>query len=377
VPETTLLTTPLDAWHRLHGARMVPFAGYSMPVQYDFKGELAERCKGGVMAEHLHCREQAALFDVSHMGQAMLHGQGDGPAGALERLVCGDMSGLKPGRQRYTLLTSDAGGIIDDLMVANLGADGLFLVVNASRKAVDFTRIASVTPVTVLEDRALLALQGPAAALVMARICPGAASLPFMGIARLMVADVNCIVSRSGYTGEDGFEISVPRGMAVTLANRLVEHKEIVPAGLGARDSLRLEAGLCLYGNDIDETTSPVEAGLTWAISKRRKMTWDFAGGQAIRDQLDRGPSRLRVGIRPDGRAPAREHTPILTPDGNELLGEITSGGFGPTLNAPMAMGYVRRDMSADGTRLALMVRGKPLPATVVPLPFVPHHYVR
>lgn len=377
MPETTLLTTPLDAWHRLHGSRMVPFAGYLMPVQYDFKGELAERCKGGVMAEHLHCREQAALFDVSHMGQAMLHGQGDGPAAALERLVCGDMSGLKPGRQRYTLLTSDAGGIIDDLMVANLGADGLFLVVNASRKAVDFARIASVAPVTVLEDRALLALQGPAAALVMARICPGAASLPFMGIARLMVADVNCIVSRSGYTGEDGFEISVPRGMAVTLANRLVEHKEIVPAGLGARDSLRLEAGLCLYGNDIDETTSPVEAGLTWAISKRRKMTWDFAGGLAIRDQLDRGPSRLRVGIRPDGRAPAREHTPILTPDGNELLGEITSGGFGPTLNAPMAMGYVRRDMSADGTRLTLMVRGKPLPATVVPPPFVPHHYVR
>jgi aminomethyltransferase len=374
VPET-LLTTPLEQWHRHHGARMVPFAGYSMPVQYDFKDELAQRCKGGVMAEHLHCREQAALFDVSHMGQAMLHGHGQ--AAALERLVCGDISGLKSGRQRYTLLINENGGIIDDLMVANLGPEGLFLVVNASRKAVDFARIGTVMPVNVLEDRALLALQGPAAASIMARISPGAATLPFMGIARLLVADVNCLVSRSGYTGEDGFEISVTRGMAVTLANRLLEQKEIVPAGLGARDSLRLEAGLCLYGNDIDETTSPVEAALTWAIGKRRKMAWDFLGGAAIGDQLDKGPSRLRVGIRPDGRAPAREHTAILTPDGHEMIGEITSGGFGPTVNGPIAMGYVRRDLSVDGSKLSLIVRGKPLPATVVPLPFVPHRYVR
>jgi aminomethyltransferase len=374
VPEA-LLTTPLEQWHRHHGARMVPFAGYSMPVQYDFKDELAQRCKGGVMAEHLHCREQAALFDVSHMGQAMLHGHGQ--AAALERLVCGDISGLKSGRQRYTLLINENGGIIDDLMVANLGPEGLFLVVNASRKAVDFARIGTVMPVNVLEDRALLALQGPAAASIMARISPGAATLPFMGIARLLVADVNCLVSRSGYTGEDGFEISVTRGMAVTLANRLLEQKEIVPAGLGARDSLRLEAGLCLYGNDIDETTSPVEAALTWAIGKRRKMAWDFPGGAAMRDQLDKGPSRLRVGIRPDGRAPAREHTAILTPDGQEMIGEITSGGFGPTANGPIAMGYVRRDLSADGSKLSLIVRGKPLPATVVPLPFVPHRYIR
>jgi aminomethyltransferase len=354
---------------------MVPFAGYSMPVQYDFKGELAARCKGGVMAEHLHCREQAALFDVSHMGQAMLHGHG--AAAALERLVCGDIAGLNPGRQRYTLLTNVDGGIIDDLMVANLADEGLFVVVNASRKSVDFAHIGTVAPVKLLEDRALLALQGPQAAAVMARIAPNAVKLPFMGVARVQVADVNCIVSRSGYTGEDGFELSVPHGMAVTLASRLVQQPEVVPAGLGARDSLRLEAGLCLYGNDIDETTSPIEANLTWAISKRRKMAWDFLGGPAIREQLDKGPSRRRVGIRPDGRAPAREHTAVLTGDGQELVGEITSGGFGPTLNGPMAMGYVRRDHSEDGSKLTLMVRGKPLSATVVPLPFVPHRYVR
>lgn len=374
MPET-LLTTPLDQWHRDHGARMVPFAGYAMPVQYDFKGELADRCKGGVMAEHLHCREQAALFDVSHMGQAMLHAP-DATA-ALERLVCGDISGLKPGRQRYSLLTTETGGILDDLMIANLGSDGLFLVVNASRKTVDFAHIGAATPVTVLDDRALLALQGPASAEVMARIAPDAVALPFMGVARIQVAGVPCLVSRSGYTGEDGFEISIPADNAISVADRLLQQPEIVPAGLGARDSLRLEAGLCLYGNDIDETTSPVEAALTWAIGKRRKMAWDFLGGPAIRAQLDNGPARLRVGIRPDGRAPAREHTAILTPDGQELLGEITSGGFGPSLNAPMAMGYVRRDFSADGSKLSLMVRGKPLPATVVPLPFVPHRYLR
>jgi aminomethyltransferase len=374
VPET-LQTTPLDQWHRDHGARMVPFAGYSMPVQYDFTGGLATRCKGGVMAEHLHCREKAVLFDVSHMGQAMLHGPG--AAAALERLVCGDISGLKPNRQRYTLLTTASGGILDDLMVANLGPEGLFVVVNASRKAVDFAHIGSVTNVTVLEDRALLALQGPAAAPVMARVSPGAADLPFMGVARLPVAGLDCVVSRSGYTGEDGFEISVPRDMTVTLANRLIENPEVVPAGLGARDSLRLEAGLCLYGNDIDETTSPIDAALTWAIGKRRKMEWDFLGGAEIRARLDGGPPRKRVGIRPDGRAPAREHTVIMTPDGQEMVGEITSGGFGPSLNGPMAMGYVRRDMSDDGSKLSLLVRGKPLPATVVPLPFVPHHYIR
>ena len=370
-----LKTTPLDDWHRHHGARMVPFAGYAMPVQYDFKGKLAERCKGGVMAEHLHCRDKAALFDVSHMGQAMLHAHGG--AAHLEKLVCGDFVGLKPGRQRYTLLTNEQGGIIDDLMVANLGSEGLFVVVNASRKDVDFAHIGTVTPVRQMTDRALLALQGPAAAAVMSRLSPAAVALPFMGVAHVRLGRIDCIVSRSGYTGEDGFEISVTSGLAVTLAEKLIAEPEVVPAGLGARDSLRLEAGLCLYGNDIDETTSPIDAGLTWAINKRRKIDWSFLGGAVIRDRLDHGPERRRVGIRPDGRAPARDHTAIMTEDGGELVGEITSGGFGPTVNGPIAMGYVRRDLAEDGTKLTLMVRGKPLPATVVPLPFVQHRYVR
>jgi aminomethyltransferase len=346
---------------------MVPFAGYAMPVQYDFTGAIAERCRGGVLSEHLHCREKAALFDVSHMGQAML--EGPGAAAALERLVPGDIVGLKPGRQRYTLLTNDAGGIIDDLMVANLGEDRLFLVVNASRKHIDFPHIQAALPdgVTLrpLPDRALLALQGPAAATILT------SDLPFMGVAPMAVEGIECLVSRSGYTGEDGFEISVPAADAETLADRLLAHASVVPAGLGARDSLRLEAGLCLYGSDLDETTTPIEAGLTWVIGKRRKMTWDFPGGAAIRDQLDNGAPRLRVGIRPDGRAPARGGTEIAG------VGIITSGGFSPTLNAPIAMGYVRRESAADGNNLTLMVRGKAMPATVVPMPFVPHRYVR
>ena len=362
-----LKTTPLDAWHRRFGARMVPFAGYMMPVQYDFTGAMADRCRGGVLAEHLHCRSAAALFDVSHMGQAML--EGPGVAEALERLVPGDIMGLKPGRQRYTLLTNDAGGIIDDLMVANFGNDRFFLVVNASRKDVDFPHIAAALPpgvtLRVLPDRALLALQGPAAAGIVG------GALSFMGVAETSVEGIACFISRSGYTGEDGFEISVPIADAEALADRLLTHASVVPAGLGARDSLRLEAGLCLYGNDIDETTSPVEAGLTWVIGKRRKMTWDFPGGAAIRDQLDNGAARLRVGIRPDGRAPARAGTLVAD------AGIVTSGGFSPTLNGPIAMGYVRRALAEDGTALTLMVRGKALPATVVPMPFVPHRYAR
>jgi aminomethyltransferase len=373
-----LRATPLDAWHRAHGARMVPFAGYAMPVQYDFTGALAERCRGGVLAEHLHCRAHAALFDVSHMGQATLRGAT--AAAVLETLVPGDIVGLKPGRQRYTLLTNEAGGILDDLMVAATEPEHLFLVVNASRKELDFAHIAGALPhgvtLTPHPDRALLALQGPAAAAVMARLSPAAAALPFMGVAPTLVRGVPCLVSRSGYTGEDGFEISVAADRAVHLADILTEQPEIVPAGLGARDSLRLEAGLCLYGNDIDEVTTPVEADLTWVIGKRRKTRWDFPGGAAIRDQLDNGPPRLRVGIRPEGRAPARAGVTIAGADGTEA-GLVTSGGFGPSLNAPIAMGYVRRDLAADGTALSLLVRGKPLPAHVVPLPFVPHRYAR
>ncbi len=360
-----LKTVPLDAWHRALGARMVEFAGYAMPVQYQ-----------GVLAEHLHCREQAALFDVSHMGQATLSGAT--AAAALERLVPGDMLGLKPGRQRYTLLTNEAGGILDDLMVANLGGEKLFLVVNAGRKDVDFTHIAANLPSEVHlhphEDRALLALQGPAAAAVIARIGAAAPALPFMGVAPVSLVGVPCLVSRSGYTGEDGFEISLPAGDAQVVAQRILDEPEVVPAGLGARDSLRLEAGLCLYGNDIDELTSPIEADLAWTIGKRRRAAWDFPGAAAIRDQLEHGVPRRRVGIRPDGRAPARALTEIVAADGTEA-GTVTSGGYSPTLSAPIAMGYVRKDLAAAGTPLRLMVRGKPLPARVVPLPFVPHRY--
>jgi aminomethyltransferase len=360
-----LKITPLDAWHRARGARMVEFAGYSMPVQYQ-----------GVLAEHLHCRSKAALFDVSHMGQATL--SGPTAAAALEHLVPGDVVGLKPGRQRYTLLTNEAGGIMDDLMVANLGGDRLFLVVNASRKDDDFAHIAADLPTGVRlqphEDRALLALQGPAAATVMARLSQEAAAQPFMGVLRVTLAGVQCLISRSGYTGEDGFEISVPAEQAEALADRLVAESEVAPAGLGARDSLRLEAGLCLYGNDIDELTTPVEAGLTWVIGKRRRAAWDFPGAAAIRDQLEHGAPRYRVGIRPDGRAPARAQTDIVAGDGT-AAGTITSGSFSPTLNAPIAMGYARKDLVAEGTALHVIVRGKALPARVAALPFVPHRY--
>jgi len=373
-----LRTTPLDAWHRRLGARMVPFAGYAMPVQYDLAGQVAERCRGGVLAEHLHCRQHAALFDVSHMGQATLTGAAT--AAALEHLVPGDLLTLRPGRQRYTLFTNEAGGILDDLMVANLGNDRWFVVVNASRKEHDFAHLAANLPagvtLAVEEDRALLALQGPAAGIVLGALAPEAARLPFMGIAPVTLAGVACLVSRSGYTGEDGFEISVPAGDAETLADRLLQHQEVAPAGLGARDSLRLEAGLCLYGNDIDELTTPVEAGLVWVIGKRRRQAWDFPGATVIRDQLENGHPRQRVGIRPDGRALARALADIVADDGTEA-GTVTSGGFSPTLNAPIAMGYVRRDLNAVGTHVQLMVRGKPLPARVAPLPFVPHRYAR
>lgn len=371
-----LLTTPLDSWHRRLGARMVEFAGYAMPVQYDFTGALKTRCRGGVLAEHLHCRDKAALFDVSHMGQATLTGAT--AAAVMERLVPGDIAGLKPGRQRYTLFTNEAGGILDDLMVANLGHERLFLVVNASRKRDDFAHVTEALTdgltFTPHDDRALLALQGPKAAQVLAQLNPLAADMRFMATAALELAGIPCLVSRSGYTGEDGFEISLPADKAEAFADRLLQDDAVVPAGLGARDSLRLEAGLCLYGHDIDEVTTPVEAGLTWTIGKRRRMAWDFPGAAVVRDQLDNGAPRLRVGIKPDGKAPARAGAQIAAPDGTDA-GLVTSGGFGPSVNAPIAMGYVRRDLARDGTALQLIVRGRPLPATVVPLPFFPHRY--
>jgi aminomethyltransferase len=365
---TELRETPLADLHRELGARMVPFAGYAMPVQY----------VAGIMAEHLHCRAAAALFDVSHMGQAELIGTGG--AAALERLTPADVQGLKPGRQRYGLLTNEAGGVEDDFMVANVG-DRLFLVVNASRKDEDFSRIAAALPpglrLARREDRALLALQGPGAVSALAAIAPDVAKLPFMGIAEMTIDGVPVIVSRSGYTGEDGVEISVPDERAEEFARTLLRLHGVGPAGLGARDSLRLEAGLCLYGNDIDATTSPIEAALTWTIGKRRRMAWDFPGAERVRQELADGPARLRVGIRPEGRQPARAHTSIHAPGGGAAVGEVTSGGFGPSLNGPMAMGYVARAHAADGTALELMVRGRPLPARVVPLPFVPHRYAR
>ncbi|MBB4266148.1 glycine cleavage system aminomethyltransferase GcvT [Roseospira visakhapatnamensis] len=359
-PETPL-TTPLDALHRALGARMVPFAGYAMPVQYP----------AGVLAEHTHTRARASLFDVSHMGQVRL--SGSDPAGALERLVCGAMVGLNPGRQRYTLLTNDDGGILDDLMVANTG-DGLFLVVNAARKAADIAHLRAGLPdvaITVLEDRALLALQGPAAAAALARGAPAVSAMRFMDARAVSLLDIPCFVTRSGYTGEDGFEISVPAAEAERLARWLLDQPEVAPAGLGARDSLRLEAGLCLYGSDINTTTTPVEADLAWTIGKARREGGGFPGAEVILAQLRDGASRRRVGLRPEGRAPARAHTEIRDA-GGAVVGEVTSGGFGPTVGGPVAMGYVPTALAAPDTPLTLTVRGKALPARVAALPFTP-----
>jgi len=364
--DTDLRETPLAALHRALGARMVGFAGYAMPVQYP----------AGIIAEHRHCRSAAALFDVSHMGQAELLGAD--AAAALERATPADLLGLKPGRQRYGLLTTEAGGILDDFMVANLGKR-LFLVANASRRDVDFAHLASLLPPGVrlrrLDDRALLALQGPAAVAALARVAEGVAALPFMGMLETPVAGVPALVSRSGYTGEDGVEISVPAERAEQVARALLALPGVLPAGLGARDSLRLEAGLCLYGNDIDESTSPVEAALTWTIGKRRRLAWDFPGAERVRAELADGPARLRVGIAVEGRQPARAHTPILA--GGATVGEVSSGGFAPSLNAPVAMGYVVRESAADGTALALLVRGRAITGRIAPLPFVPHRYAR
>lgn len=364
--ESELFETPLAHLHRDLGARMVPFAGYAMPVQYP----------AGIMAEHLHTRAAAALFDVSHMGQAEL--LGDGAAAALERLTPADVQSLKPGRQRYGLLMTEQGGILDDFMVANHG-DRLFLVLNASRKHLDIPAIEAVLPKGVtlrpLTDRALIALQGPQAVAALATLAPGIAAMKFMDFAEHSIAGVTCLVSRSGYTGEDGVEISAPAEQAEKLAKALLALPGVLPAGLGARDSLRLEAGLCLYGNDLDETTSPVEAKLVWTMGKRRRMDWDFRGAERCREELDNGPTRLRVGIQPEGRQPARSHTPVQV--GGAVVGEVTSGGFGPSVNAPVAMGYVARDAAADGTPLELLVRGKALPARTCPLPFFPHRYAR
>ena len=369
-----LKRTALYDQHVALGARMVPFAGYQMPVHYPL----------GVLKEHLWTREQAGLFDVSHMGQAFLIGaRHDATAAALETLVPADIGSLGRGRIRYTQLLNDQGGIIDDLMVTRPAGDKtdghLMLVVNAGRKDADYDHLRERLPkdarLELVPERSLLALQGPMAALILAVLCPAAAKLEFMTVANATIGGIDCHISRSGYTGEDGFEISVADRHAAALTALLLAQPGVQPIGLGARDSLRLEAGMCLYGHDIGETTSPVEANLGWSIQKRRREAGGFPGAARIQDELRNGPKRLRVGITPDGRQPAREGTEIFADGGK--IGVITSGGFGPSVNAPVAMGYVEAAYAKPGTLLTLVVRGKEIPAHVAPLPFVPNRYIR
>jgi aminomethyltransferase len=359
--------TPLHSLHLRLGAKMVPFAGYEMPLNY----------RAGILAEHLHTRAKAGLFDVSHMGQMRLSGAAADRA--LETLVPGDIIGLAPARMRYTLLLDDEGGIRDDLIVTR-GDKELRLVVNAATKHQDLQylreRLGAGVAAELLEDRALLALQGPAAAAVLARFLPGIESLPFMSARAASLFGRPTLVSRSGYTGEDGFEISLAAEDAEAVAEKLLAEPEVMPVGLGARDTLRLEAGLCLYGHDIDATTTPIEADLAWTIAKRRRQEGGFAGAATILRQLTEGPERKRVGIRPEERAPAREDTQIVDPSGRPL-GHVTSGGFGPSVGGPIAMGYVEAAHAAEGEPIGLVVRGAARPAHIVRLPFVPSRYYR
>lgn len=359
--------TPLHDLHLELGGKMVEFAGWQLPVHYP----------AGIMAEHRHCRDAAALFDVSHMGQVLVHGAG--AAEAFERLVPGNIIGIGVDRLRYTLFTNDRGGVLDDLIVGRIQG-GLFVVVNAACREADLRLLRAALepehPVEELEDRALIALQGPAAAAVLGRLAPAAVELAFMQTVETTIAGVRCRVSRSGYTGEDGFEISTAANQAPMLARRLLAEPEVAPAGLGARDSLRLEAGLCLYGHELTPETTPAEAQLGWAIPKRRRAEGGFPGASVIVRQLEQGPPRKLVGMRPEGRAPARDGVEILSADGRSI-GGVTSGGFGPTVGAPVALGYVAADHASAGTPLQLVIRGKPHPAQVVDLPFVPHRYQR
>jgi aminomethyltransferase len=362
--ESTLARTPLYGLHQSLGAKLTSFAGYDMPVQYP----------AGIIAEHLHTRAQASLFDVSHMGQVLL--RGPDMAAAFEKLVPADVIGLPSGRVRYTLFTNDQGGILDDLMVAKDG-DDLRLVVNAGRKQEDLAhlrdRLGAAT-VTYLDDKALLALQGPQAVTVLARLAPGIETMAFMSAALVTIDGIACSATRSGYTGEDGYEISVPAAQAEALARRLLAEPEVAPAGLGARDTLRLEAGLCLYGADIDETTTVIEANLAWTIQPRRRAEGGFPGAAVIQRELAEGPKRRRVGIKPEGRQIARGHTDIVDATG-AVIGQLTSGGFGPSVEGAIAMGYVTAAQAAAGSDLGLLVRGATRPARVTKLPFVPHRY--
>lgn len=375
--ETPLRHTPLDGLHRALGAKMVPFAGYDMPIQY----------QDGIVAEHLHTRAAAGLFDVSHMGQARLEGRE--VIAAFEKLVPGDIAALEPGRMRYTQLTNPQGGILDDLMVTRLadymGDERLFLVVNAACKDADFqhigTELGNLARLEVLETRALIALQGPKAVGVLAEVLKNCADTKCSGMLFMSMREIDSdfgklFISRCGYTGEDGFEISVEASKAEALARALLQAEDVKPIGLGARDTLRLEAGLCLYGHDIDTATTPVEAGLLWSISKRRRAEGGFAGAEVIKQQIADGASRKLVGILPEGRAPAREGVQITDTQGH-VIGSITSGGFGPSLGGPVAMGYVSAEHAAPGSPVNLVVRGKALPAKVAKMPFVPNNYYR
>jgi len=358
--------TPLYDLHIELGGKMVDFAGWDMPVQYPL----------GIMGEHKHCRAKAALFDVSHMGQVLLHGES--AAAQMETLCPQAFTALPEGKARYALFTNEDGGILDDLIVSNAG-DHLFVVVNAALRDQDIPLMQNAlkdVTVTEVTDHALIALQGPAAESVLASLCPAAADLTFMQTTTAEILDTRCRISRLGYTGEDGYEISIPEDRAIEIARALLAHEDCEAAGLGARDSLRMEAGLCLYGNDISQSVTPVEAGLTWAIQKRRRTEGGFPGADKIQDQLQNGAARKLVGIRPAGRAPARAGVEIQTADGT-AIGEITSGGFGPTVNGPIAMGYVASDHAEPGTEITLIIRGKPQPATIHPLPFVQQNYKR
>jgi len=373
-----LKKTPLHDLHVRLGARMVAFAGYAMPVQYP----------SGILKEHLHTRAAAGLFDVSHMGQVALRsnsGRVEDAARALEALVPGDMLALPAGRQHYTLFTNAEGGILDDLMVSNQ-RDQLMLVVNAARKSADEghlrRHLSDSCSVELMADRALIALQGPKAEAVLAALAPEVRTMRFMDARAVNILNQPCTVARSGYTGEDGFEISVPEKTAEALCEALLRNPAVAPVGLGARDSLRLEAGLCLYGSDLDETTSPVEAALEWTIPKARGAggvrAGGFPGAETILRQLADGAARRRVGLRPEGRAPVRGGASLFRSEhAAAAVSVVTSGGFGPSLNAPIAMGYIPRDTAALGTRLFADVRGKRLPVMVSQLPFVPTHYKR
>ncbi|MGR9156826.1 glycine cleavage system aminomethyltransferase GcvT [Rhizobium leguminosarum] len=372
-----LKKTPLHALHLSLGARMVPFAGYDMPVQYP----------AGVMKEHLHTRAEAGLFDVSHMGQVIVKaksGSYEDAALALESLVPVDILGLAEGRQRYGFFTDDTGCILDDLMITHLD-DHLFIVVNASCKEADLAHlqahIGDQCDITLL-NRALIALQGPRAVEVLAELWADVAAMKFMDVRHCRLHDVSCLVSRSGYSGEDGFEISIPVDKAEDVTMRLLEHPDVQAIGLGARDSLRLEAGLCLYGNDIDTTTSPVEAALEWAMQKARRgngaRAGGFPGSGRILSELENGAARRRVGLKPEGKAPVRGHAKLYADaEGKVEIGEVTSGGFGPSVEGPVAMGYVPLSHAAAGTLVYAEVRGKYLPTTVSALPFVTPTYKR